>query len=56
MRSPKLLPRIGWILFICCALLYGIANIRAGDWISLAGSALFLAACIVFLVHEGSQT
>lgn len=55
MRSPTLLPQIGWILFICCAVLYGVANLRAGDWFSLAGSILFLAACVLFLVHEGRR-
>lgn len=52
MRSPTFLPRIGWILFIGCAVFYGVSNLVARDWFSLAGTVLFLAACIVFLVHE----
>ena len=28
------------------------ANIRSGDWLSLAGSVLFLAACVVFVVPQ----
>jgi hypothetical protein len=40
----------GWVLFMACALCYIVANIRSGDWLSLAGSAIFLLACLVFMV------
>lgn len=41
--------RVGWVLFTLCALFYSAANTRARDWLSLAGSILFLLACIVFI-------
>lgn len=52
METPNAfsLQLLGWILFILCALIYIAANIRSGDWLSLAGSVLFLAACVVFAV------
>ena len=39
----------GWILFMACALCYIVANVRSGDWLSLAGSVIFLLACLVFM-------
>ena len=41
---------IGWWLFLASALLFTLASWRAGDWISLGGSLLFLIACLLFLV------
>ena len=41
--------RVGWVLFTLCAVFYSAANIRARDWLSLAGSLLFLLACFVFI-------
>jgi len=40
----------GWILFVASAMLYMASSIRAGDLVSLTGGALFLLACLVFLV------
>lgn len=40
----------GWIIFIFSALFFMAASIRAADPIGLIGGALFLPACIVFLV------
>lgn len=40
---------VGWLLFVGCALFYGIANVRARDWLSLVGTILFVAACLVFM-------
>ncbi len=40
---------LGWVLFVACAGCYIAANIRSGDRLSLAGSILFLLACMVFL-------
>jgi len=40
----------GWILFILSALLFTWSTARAGDYIGLAASLLFLIACLVFLV------
>ena len=39
----------GWILFILSAIFFMASSIRAGDPLSLAGGALFLVACFVFL-------
>lgn len=40
---------VGWVLFTLCALVYTIANVRDGDWLSLVGSLLFLLACLFFI-------
>ncbi|MFP4212056.1 MAG: hypothetical protein ACLFR8_12500 [Alkalispirochaeta sp.] len=40
---------VGWALFTLCAVLYAVANVRARDWLSLAGSILFLLACLLFI-------
>ncbi len=40
----------GWILFLVCALLFGAAGWRDGDVLITLGSALFLVACVLFLV------
>ena len=40
----------GWILFIACALLFISSSIIYRDFVALAGSFLFLIACILFLV------
>jgi hypothetical protein len=40
----------GWIIFIFSALFFMTSSIRAEDPLSLAGGALFLLACFVFLV------
>jgi len=40
----------GWIIFIFSALFFMTSSIRAEDPISLIGGALFLLACLVFLV------
>ena len=40
----------GWILFILCALFYIASSLKHRDPLSLAGSVIFLIACIVFLI------
>lgn len=40
----------GWIIFIFSALFFMASSIRAEDPVSLVGGALFLLACLVFLV------
>lgn len=45
----------GWILFVVCALLFITSSIIYRDFVALAGSLVFLIACILFLVpllHE----
>jgi len=38
--------------FVVSAVLFGIAGIRAGDWLVVAASAVFGAACVLFLVSD----
>ena len=45
----------GWFLFIVSALFYGIASIRAGDFLGFLGSLFFLVACFVFLIPFAFQ-
>lgn len=40
----------GWTLFVLSAVLFTVTTARAGDWIGVAASLLFLFACIVFMV------
>ena len=40
----------GWVIFVWSALFFLAATIKSGDTLSIVGSALFLAACIVFMV------
>lgn len=40
----------GWALFILCAILFTLSGIRAGDILTIAGSIVFLVACVVFLI------
>ena len=40
----------GWILFIISAVFFMASSIRAEDPVSLIGGALFLVACLVFMV------
>ena len=46
------LHRVGWFAFIVSAVLFGISGLRAGDWLVVAASAVFGAACILFLVAD----
>lgn len=40
----------GWILFLLSAVVFVAVGIRDGDALMTLGSALFLAACVLFLV------
>lgn len=40
----------GWILFIACALLFIAASIVGREPLVLAGSLVFLLACLFFIV------
>ena len=57
-----LLHRLGWILFLVCAVLYSWAGIRDGDPLIVIGSVTFGVACVFFLVpsrtprRQGSGT
>ena len=41
---------LGWLLFTASAVFFIVAAARAGDTISLIASALFLVACIAFMI------
>lgn len=41
----------GWILFLACAVLFVGIGIRDDDGVMIAGSLLFLAACVLFLAR-----
>jgi len=40
----------GWILFIICAIFYGVSSIKNHDILTFIGSVIFLIACMAFLV------
>ncbi len=55
------LHRLGWILFLVCAVLYTAAGVRDGDPLLVIGSVVFGVACVLFLVArpaggDGSQS
>lgn len=47
--GPQTIHRVGWMLFLLCAVLFLISGMRSGDTLITAGSALFLLACFLFL-------
>ncbi len=46
----KKLHLCGWILFLICAVFFIASGISNGDRLSLAGSFIFLAGCVVFII------
>ena len=40
----------GWILFVVCAAFFIASSINNDDLMSLAGSIIFLVACVVFII------
>lgn len=40
----------GWLLFLACAAVFVGVGVRDGDLAMTAGSVLFLAACVLFLI------
>ena len=44
------LPLIGWLLFLASSVGFTISSYQSGDVAALAGSVLFLAGCVAFLV------
>lgn len=41
---------IGWVLFVLCAVAYIIASLESQSLSSLIGSAVFLVACVFFMI------
>lgn len=46
---------VGWVLFVFSALGFIASGIRSGDLFALAGSVVFLIACIAFLWPDGGR-
>ena len=46
----------GWILFIICALFFIAAGIINRDLSTIAGSIIFLIACVVFLIPLSAKS
>jgi len=40
----------GWILFVVCAIFFIASSLKNHDILTLIGGAIFLIACIVFLI------
>jgi uncharacterized membrane protein YhaH (DUF805 family) len=40
----------GWILFVLCGVFFMASSIRSRDMLTLAGTVVFLIACVVFMV------
>lgn len=40
----------GWLLFILCAVFYLASGLKNHDPLAIIGSALFLIACLVFMI------
>ena len=49
-KAKQLFELTGWVIFVLSACFFLAATIKSGDQLSIAGSALFLIACIVFMV------
>ncbi len=49
-RTEYLCHMTGWLLFVACAVLFVTSAAINRDWLTLAGSLLFLAACFFFLI------
>lgn len=41
---------LGWVLFVICAVLFIISSFKSGDIVMLAGSIIFLTACVLFII------
>jgi predicted membrane channel-forming protein YqfA (hemolysin III family) len=49
-RAEKNYHILGWALFIVCAAFFIVSSLLNKDIWTFAGSIVFLAACIVFLI------
>lgn len=49
-RTHTYFHLIGWLLFLVCAVLFVVSGLRAGDRLLVAGSLVFLIACIAFII------
>ncbi|MDZ7676309.1 MAG: hypothetical protein U5K30_14725 [Acidimicrobiales bacterium] len=46
------LHRAGWLLFLLSAALFTTVGVRDGDWLVVAASVVFGAACVLFLLPD----
>ncbi|MDA2945874.1 MAG: hypothetical protein O2925_10610 [Actinomycetota bacterium] len=46
------LHRAAWWLFIASAVLFGYSGVTSGDLAVIVGSAVFGAACVLFLIER----
>ena len=53
--NEKTYHRVGWGLFIICAVFFIAAAIKNKDGLTLAGSIIFLIACALFLIPLGKK-
>lgn len=49
-RHERRFQLVGWLLFVVCAVLFIRSAMRSGDALYLAGSVVFLVACIAFIL------
>ncbi|MFP6728770.1 MAG: cytochrome oxidase subunit III [Alphaproteobacteria bacterium] len=48
--SNRSINLAGWALFVLSALSFITSSLRSGDTAGLIGAALFLVACLLFLI------
>jgi hypothetical protein len=41
---------LGWLVFLVSALFFLLSGVRNGDVMAITGSALFLFACVLFIL------
>ena len=49
-RKSLYFQLMGWILFLICAVLFTVSGIKSADGLVLAGSLVFLIACVFFII------
>jgi cyanate permease len=49
-RHERRFQLVGWTLFLICAVFFIRSAMRNGDSLYLAGSVIFLVACIAFII------
>ncbi len=47
--------RVGWMMFLVSAVLFGWSGVRSGDPFVVAGSAVFGVACVLFLLPTSAR-
>ncbi len=50
MTNEGAINLIGWLIFVISALAFITSSLRSGDTAGLIGGALFLVACLIFLI------